>query len=265
MEHHMWTGRGTGRGTGPRTSRGAATVEKAVDVLHFLHRAGAAQGVTAVGRGLGLPKATAHRLLRALCRHGLVEQDESGRYHPGLGLVALGLGALEREPVVAAARSVLEAEAERIGETIFLAAARAGRVLVLDKCEGSGFLRAAPRVGSEIPAHATAVGKIYLAFAPEQVRVGAQLEAYTARTLADAAALERDLARVRERGWAENREEWIPGLVGVAAPIHAHGRLVASLAASGAAARAQVWEPEAIGPLLRAAEEIAARLERGAA
>lgn len=243
---------------------GAATVEKAVDVLQYLHDAGAAQGVTAVGRGLGLPKATAHRLLRALGRRGLVEQDASGRYRPGLGLVALGLGALEREPVVAAARSVLETEAERIGETMFLAGARAGRVLVLDKCEGQGFLRAAPRVGAEIPAHATAVGKIHLAFAPEQVNVEAELAAYTEHTRADPARLARELVVVRERGWAENREEWIPGLAGVAAPVFARGRLVASLAASGSAARVDIWEPEVIGPLLRAAEEIGARLERGA-
>jgi DNA-binding IclR family transcriptional regulator len=242
---------------------GAATVEKAVDVLQFLHDAGSAQGVTAVGRGLGLPKATAHRLLRALGRRGLVEQEESGRYRPGLGLVALGLGALEREPVVAFGRGILEAEAERIGETIFLAGARAGRVLVLDKCEGSGFLRAAPRVGDEIPAHATAVGKVCLAFASDQVRVG-RLDAYTDRTITDGPALQAALTRVRERGWAENREEWMPGLVGVAAPVMAHGRLVASLAASGAAARAHAWEADAIRPLCDAAHRIGERIERGA-
>ena len=242
---------------------GAAAVEKAVDVLQYLHDAGKSQRVTDVARGLGLPKATAHRLLRALGRRGLVEQDESARYRPGLGLVALGLGALEREPVVAAARSVLEAEAERIGETIFLAGVRAGRVLVLDKCEGSGFLRAAPRIGAEVPAHATAVGKIYLALAPEQVRVAPELAGYTGRTLSDAVALERHLATVRERGWAENREEWIPGLVGVAAPVRANGRLVAALAATGAAARAHVWEHDTIDALLRAAAKIGARLERG--
>lgn len=245
---------------------GAATVEKAVDVLQYLHEAGSSQGVTAVGRGLGLPKATAHRLLRALGRRGLVEQDESGRYRPGLGLVALGLGALEREPVVAAARSVLESFAERVGETAFLAGARAGRVLVLDKCEGQGFLRAAPRVGAEIPAHATAVGKIHLAFAPEQVALaGEALDAYTAHTRADAAELARELEQVRERGWAENREEWIPGLAGVAAPVFAHGRLVASLAASGAAAHADVWGPDAIEPLLWSAARIGSRLEGGSA
>ena len=64
-----------------------------------------------------------------------------------------------------AARPVLESEAAAIGETVFLVAARANKLVVLDKVEGTGFLRAAPQVGSEVPIHATAVGKLFLAFA----------------------------------------------------------------------------------------------------
>ena len=86
------------------------SVEKAVDVLFALHSAEASLGVTTLGRQLGLPKSSAHRLLTALSRRGLVERDERGRYQPGLALVALGLGALEREPLVAVARDTLERE-----------------------------------------------------------------------------------------------------------------------------------------------------------
>ena len=85
-----------------------STVEKAVDVLFHLHTEPRACGVTAIGRALGLSKSGTHRLLTALSRRGLVEKDDRGRYRPGIGLVALGVGALDREPVVAAARPVLE-------------------------------------------------------------------------------------------------------------------------------------------------------------
>ena len=85
------------------------SVEKAIDVLFHLHRQPGAQGVTAIGRALGMPKSSVHRLLAALARRELVERDERGRYRPGIGLVALGLGALAHEPVVLAARAVLEA------------------------------------------------------------------------------------------------------------------------------------------------------------
>jgi len=247
-----------------------STVEKAVDLLYLLHESSAPQGVTAIGRALGVPKSSAHRLLTALSRRGLVEQDGRGRYAPGIGLVALGLGALEREPVVAAARPVLEQEAEALGETFFLVGSRAGRLVVLDKAEGSGFLRAAPRVGSSVPVHATASGKLYMAFAPAALAPSdLPLERFTPRTLADAAALERELALARKRGWAANREEWIPGLAVLAAPVWltaagmtAPARLAAVVAVAAPAPRMRTLGESAVAKrTLAAAARIAARLE----
>jgi len=242
-----------------------STVEKAVDLLYHLHESSAPQGVTAIGRALGLPKSSAHRLLTALSRRGLVEQDGRGRYAPGIGLVALGLGALEREPVVAVARPVLEQQADALGETFFLVGARAGRLVVLDKAEGNGFLRAAPRVGSNVPVHATASGKLYLAFAPESLApVADGLERFTPRTAADAAALEREVAQARRRGWAANREEWIPGLCVLAAPVRvADGaRLAAVVAVAAPAPRMRaLGEAEVAKRTLAAAARIAAQLE----
>lgn len=242
------------------------TIDKAVDVLFHLHGELGAQGVTAIGRALGLPKSSTHRLLAALVRRDLVERDDRGRYRPGIGLVALGLGALDREPVVAAARPVLESEAEALGETAFLVAARARRLVVLDKVEGPGFLRAAPRVGSTVPVHATAVGKLYLAFDRAAVEApGAALEAFTECTVTDAAALEREAQRAARRGFAENRDEWIPGLSVVAAPIlsAAHGSsLLAALAVAGPTSRMRALGGAALGArAVDAAKRIAARLD----
>jgi len=221
----------------PDSGEGATSVEKALDLLLHLAGEGSA-GVTELGLAVGLPKSTAHRLLAALGRRGLVEHDERGRYRPGIRLVALGLGVLDREPVVAAARPVLKAEAAALGETLFLAGARGGRLVVLDKVEGTGFLRAAPRVGSEVPVHATAVGKLQLAFAPEDVVLpdGAWTR-YTPQTPTSRRALEREVARARKRGWAENREEWVPGLAVVAAPVRAGGRLHGVVALAAPAVR----------------------------
>jgi IclR family acetate operon transcriptional repressor len=140
--------------------------------------------------------------------------------------------------VVAAARPVLEDAAARLGETLFLAGARGKRLVVLDKQEGAGFLRASPRVGEEIPAHATAIGKLYLAFAPESLdATTASLEAFTAQTRTATGALERELEEVRRARVAHNDQEWIPGLAGVAAPIFCRGRLIAAVAVSGSSAR----------------------------
>jgi DNA-binding IclR family transcriptional regulator len=179
--------------------------------------------------------------------------------------VALGLGALERERAVAAARPVLEQEADTLGETFFLVGARAGRLVVLDKAEGSGFLRAAPRVGSSVPVHATASGKLFLAFAPEALApVPEALERFTAPPPAGAAALAREVARARRRGWAVNREEWIPGLCVLAAPVRvaAGARLAAVVAVAAPAPRMRaLGESEVAKRTLAAAALIAARLE----
>ncbi len=256
-------GRTGAEGAGDMPVETASAIEKALDVLFHLHAAASPQGVTAVGRALGLPKSSAHRLLASLGRRGLVERDEAGRYRPGIGLVALGLGALEREPVVAAARPVLEAEAEALGETVFLVALRAGRLVVLDQAEGTGFLRAAPRIGETVPVHATAVGKLFLAFGEELLSaVPGRRERYTPQTHTDARSLAREARRARERGFAESCEEWIPGLHVVAAPVRVGGRIRAALAVAAPLHRMRQLGAESVGQrCLAAGRRVAARLE----
>jgi len=243
-----------------------STVEKAVEVLFHLHAEPHACGVTEIGRTLGLSKSSAHRLLTALSRRGLVEKDDRGRYRPGIGLVALGVGALDREPVVVAARPVLEAEAEALGETVFLVAARAGRVIVLDKSEGEGFLRAAPRVGSAVPVHATAVGKLYLAFGDGSIEAPAgDLARFSDETITDRAALEAAIVRVAAHGFAENSDEWISGLSVIAAPVLAtvsERRMLAAIALAASTARMRSLGREEMGRrMMAAAARVAARFE----
>lgn len=244
-----------------REPRGAGTVDKAIDVLFHLHDRSRPCGVSELGRALGLPKSSVHRLLTALGQRGLVERDARGRYRPGMGLVALGLGVLEREPVVEAARPEMERIAAELGETLFLAGARAGRIHVLAKVEGTGFLRAAPRVGATVPVHATAVGKLHLAFAPDEVGPDAAPARFTSRTL-DPVALAREVDEVRRRGWASNRDEWTPGLTAVAAPVWLGGRLRAVLAVAGPTAALEERDlPARARSLLAATARIEARLE----
>ncbi len=240
-----------------------ATLEKAIDILFHLHAEAEARGVTAIGRALDMPKSSAHRLLAALSRRGLVERDDRGRYRTGMGLVALGLGALQHDPIGLAARPILELEARELGETVFLVAARGGRLVVLDKAEGTGFLRAAPQVGSTVPVHATAVGKLYLAFGPDTIEpVDDEPERFTDRTATSAKALAGEVERIRRQGFAENREEWIPGLAVVAAPVRVGGRLVGALAVAAPVQRLDALGREWVGEqAMAAAARVAARLE----
>lgn len=220
---------------------GAATVEKALDVLFHLHDAPGAQGVSEIARALGLAKSSCHRLLAALVEREVVEQDEAGRYRPGLALLALGLGAQRREPVALLARPQLEAEAAALGETVFLVAERGGRLRVLDKCEGTGFLRAAPGVGDVIPDDVTAAGKLYR-------------------------AEREDPEAARRMGYALNRDAWIEGLSVLAVPIWQPGLdgravLAAVLALAAASPRFEALGEDRVAARLQAAaEQVSARL-----
>jgi IclR family transcriptional regulator, acetate operon repressor len=239
-------------------------IDKALDVLFHLHASPLALGVSELGRSLALPRSSTHRLLSSLKRRALVEQDAAGRYRPGVGLIALAAGVLERDPLVSAARPVLETSAESLGDTFFLVAARGGRLLVLDKAEGNGVLRASPRLGSEVPVHATAVGKLYLAHAPEQVAAPALEEArrrFTAQTLADDAALRAEAEAAAERGYATNRQEWIAGLYVVAAPILVAERMHGAVCAALPSTRMQqLAESDVATRVVDAAAHIARRL-----
>jgi DNA-binding IclR family transcriptional regulator len=242
---------------------GIGSVVKALDVLFHLHSARDALGVTEIARALGQPKSSVHRLLATLCKRRLVERDERGRYRLGIGLVALGLGALEQEPLVLAAREPLADEAARLGETVFLVAARARALVVLAKAEGSGVLRASPRVGSSVPVHATAVGKVYVAWAPGEVTApkGA-LEAFTPRTAKTWAELEQEATQIRERGHALSDEEWIEGLAVVAAPILRPRGLLGTVAIAVAAPRLHAMGARALGERAAAvAHAVERRLE----
>ncbi len=251
--------------TAPATD-GAGSIDKAIDVLFHLHAQPEPQGVSAVGRALGLPKSSVHRLLRALTRRGLVERDDGGQYRMGVGLVALGQAVLDREPVAVAARPVLEANARAHGETFFLVAARGGQLVVLDKAEGDGFLRAAPRVGASVPAFATAAGKLYRAFAPNEIDWPAEPEAFTDRTLTEVGVLDRAAVSARRKGYARNQDEWIRGLTVVAAPVMLAGRLAGAVAIAGATSSMRALGDERGRDLvLEAARDIQSRLSGAAA
>ncbi|MBJ22873.1 MAG: IclR family transcriptional regulator [Deltaproteobacteria bacterium] len=236
---------------GDKAMAGAATVEKALDVLFYLHDVGGALRLSEIGRALDLPKSSCHRLLSSLVDREVVDRDEVGRYRPGLALLSLGIGAQRREPVVSAARHALEAEADRFAETVFLVGLRHGRLRVLDKVEGPGFLRAAPGIGDVVPSDVTAAGKLYAVF-------GASLEQDSLP-----AAEASDIAR---QGYALNRDAWIEGLSVLGVPIwqsSGHGRrdLVAVLALAAASPHFErLGETEVAESLLGAAVRVTGRL-----
>jgi DNA-binding IclR family transcriptional regulator len=205
----------------------SGTIDKAMRVLNALQQAQAPTSLAALAATLAMPKPTLHRLLASLSVHDVVEQHADGRYALGVGLVRLGLSALTVDPFVRVARPELERETRAFGETFFLVGARAGRLFVLDKVEGTGLLRAAPSVGAEVPVDVTASGRLYLGLAPQLLRDSAEARRVSRR------AIERALGE----GHDLNQGEWITGLTVVAVPVVAQARMFGTVACGGAASQ----------------------------
>jgi DNA-binding IclR family transcriptional regulator len=165
------------------------------------------------------------------------------------------------------ARPICRRLAASTGETINIAVLSGRSALYVDQVAGSSSLQPHNWVGQHIPLHAASNGKVLLSELPaaEVDRTAGTLTAFTDATLTSKAALRRELAEVRERGYALAVDELEVGLTAVAAPIrNAHGDVIAALSVSGPTFRLDAARLEDVVPeLLAAAREISHRLGWG--
>jgi DNA-binding IclR family transcriptional regulator len=163
-------------------SGGVRSVARAVRALQLIAEQGEL-GVTDLGRGLGVHKATASRLAATLAAGGLVERDPaSDRYRLGSGLVRLVGAALVGTDLVR------EELAERTRETVNLGVVSGDGVVYLDQVSSGQLIASTNWVGRRTPLHCSSSGKVFLAHMPEQLLqqvLGRPLEALTARTVTD--------------------------------------------------------------------------------
>ncbi|WP_280362545.1 IclR family transcriptional regulator [Nocardia wallacei] len=205
------------------------SIERAAAVLRLLARSGRL-GVGEIAGALGLAKPTAHGILRTLRDVGFVEQDhDSGKYRLGAALRGVGTGYLDPNDLRSRAINWADGLAARTGEAVRIAARAGGDgVVVVHHVFRPDNTEQALGVGQELPAHATALGKVLLAADADlaaRVLRGTPV-ALTHRTLADPDALTREIAAVRQAGWAAEIEEFRSGTAGLAAPLRSHGGLV---------------------------------------
>jgi len=213
--------------------RRIAAVERAAAVLDLL--AGHEElGTNELARRIGVNPSTASRLLATLETARLVEHvPASGRYRLGLRLLELGNTALARLDVRAVTRPHLEALVAETGETATLSVPGERDAVTVDFVQSGSSVQSVARLGRPSVAHATAAGKVLLAFADVPLPSG-PLERFTRRTVTDRAKLATEVERVRRQGWAEAAGERETDLNAVAAPVFgADGRLAAILGLQG--------------------------------
>jgi len=240
--------------------RRIAAVERAIGLLDALARGGE-RGTNELARTSGLSASTVSRVLATLAAGGLVEHvPATGRYRLGLRLVELGSAALAGTGLREIARPHLQALARATGETATLSAPADGQAVTVDFVQSAASVQSVARLGRPSVAHATATGKVLLAFGPVAELPPEPLERFTARTTTSTAELARQLERARARGYAEAAGEREEDLNAIAAPVRgAHGELAAILGVQGPAAR---FGPAAMEAAVPALLERAAALSR---
>ena len=223
--------------TGQPATRQVAAVQRAIAILGVLADARGELGTNEIARRTGINVSTISRILATLVRGGLVEHVAvTGRYRLGVGVIRLANAAGERLDVRSLARPHLEDIAAQVQETATLSVPGGHEAITLDYVQSPLSVRSVAEVGRASAAHATAVGKVFLAHGGT-VPAG-QLHAYTGRTIVDHDALRAEVAGVGERGWGQALGEREEDLNAVAVPVlDPAGKLAAILGIQGPAVR----------------------------
>ena len=198
------------------------SIERAAAILRLLSGRTRRLGVVDLAGELELPKGTVHGLLRTLQSVGFVEQDaETGKYKLGAALLHMGSSYLDGNELRARALNWSDSLAARTQEAVRIGTLHDSQVLIVHHVFRPDDTLQTLDVGSLLPAHATALGKVLLAHHPS---IGSELDrpalvAFTNATITDHAALDREFAQVREQGWGAEIGELLPQQMSIAAPI----------------------------------------------
>jgi len=213
-------------------------LNKTFSILDILLQHGSTMHMTEIAEKLGFYPSTVHRILDTLKHWGYVEQDShTQKYQLGLKVLELGMAKLHQMDLVREATPYLKELVNQCNETVHLGALDGGEVLYLAKEESSQTIRMISYVGKRAPLHCTSLGKVLLAYlsAEERKKILEEkvLPRLTENTITDKRELEKELSKVREQGFALDREENEKDVRCVAAPIRNYqGEVIAAISIS---------------------------------
>ncbi|MDF2096725.1 IclR family transcriptional regulator [Aquibaculum arenosum] len=217
--------------TRPRSGYHTATLGKGLEVLEALSHLESAS-LTELSRNLGFTSPTLFRILATLVDCGFVTKSvRDSRYRLSLRSWEIGVRAMARISPREVALGRMEALAAELNESPHLAVLEGSGVVILEKVECRQPIRVETYVGLRAPAFCSAMGKAILAYRKEsdlEEHVAEPLIPYTENTLVRREDLLRELARVREQGYATNRSEWHAGVCALAVPLFEADRSVRS-------------------------------------
>ncbi len=241
-----------------RITQQVTSVARALALLEELRDSEHPLGVNELARRIDVNPSTASRLLQTLETAAMVQRESQGPYRLGLGLVTLADRVLARLDLQTLARPVLVELMEHTGETATLSLPGEREAITVDSAPSRSSVVSMARLGRPSIAHATAVGKVMLAFGGGRLPHERDLVTLTGRTITDRAELAAEVRAVRERGYGTVFGERDVDVNAIAAPVFDRaGALAAILGLQGPASRLE--DPTRLLPVLL---EATARLSR---
>ncbi len=221
-------------------------LDKSLSILETLLQENSPISVTEISERLGIYPSTVHRILDTLKYWGYVEQDpDTQKYQLGLKVLELGMAKLHQMDLVKETTPYLKELVSQCDETVHLGVLENGEVLYVAKEEPSQTIRMVSYVGRRAPVHCTALGKVLLAYLPEEERKEILSKKgfphLTENTITSKKELEKELYKVKEQGFALDRGEHEKDVRCIATPIRNHqGKVLAALSISAPAFRIDI-------------------------
>lgn len=203
------------------------SLQRAFNILEFLSNSPYGAALTEISVASGLSKSTTHRFLTSLADLGYVVKNSSEKYQLTLRMFEIGGRAVRALDIVEAARPILDRMAEATKETVHLVVRDGNQVVYIYKRHLSAIpINMSSLVGNCSPIYCTGVGKAIFAYLPEEERReiwnSCNIQRFTPNTITDFQAMEEELQRVRDRGYAIDNEEHELGIYCIAIPIFDH-------------------------------------------
>ncbi|SHH94275.1 IclR family transcriptional regulator [Marivita hallyeonensis] len=230
-------------------------------ILEEVASAGVAVSPSALADALDLPKPTVHRLLVTAEEQGFLQRDVDGRsFGPGKRLRRLAANTLSSQRIRTERLLIMRALAQEVGETCNLAAPGREGMVYLDRVDTHWPLRIELPVGTQVPFHCTASGKMYLSSLRndrlDRILASLSFDRQTEKTLTDPDQLREELHLTRARGYSTDNEEFMEGMAAVCVPITDNrGRLLTTLSIHAPLQRHNKESLEQMLPQLRQAAQ----------
>jgi len=240
------------------TVQNASSVERALAILECLDSSRRGLNISEISRKLGIPKSSAHVIMVTLERLGYVQKkNESLHYTLGLKAYGLGQGMMKSLSISDAALPHMRVLSNQLHLPSHLAVPDGEQGVYIQKVDTPGLIKIDTYIGRRMDLHCTGVGKILLAFGPQELldRVLAKpvYIRYTRNTITSPRQMQREIAKVRKLGYALDDEEEELAVRCVAVPVMQNGRFAAALSVTGTTTQLPLNAIEDIARDLRAA------------